>query len=57
MIKHKKVYINYFGYAEGDLILCEVCDYDYHLPFSDLIQVREAVDIHHLTPRGKGGSK
>jgi len=57
MVNHKKVYCNYFGYDVGDLIKCEICLYDLHLPFSEKTKVREAVDIHHISPRGLGGSK
>ena len=57
MIKYKKVYCTFFGYDVGDSIKCEVCVYDVHRPFSEVSVIREAVDIHHLTPRGMGGSK
>ena len=49
MINHKKIYIDYFGYAEGDKILCEVCKYDCSNPlyFEKGLPpiLREAVDI------------
>ena len=44
MKKYKKVYFNYYDYIEQDIILCEVCS-------------SVAVDIHHLTAKGMGGSK
>lgn len=44
MKNHTKVYLDYFGFTEQDWIGCEVCG-------------KWAVDIHHLEPRGMGGSK
>ena len=44
MKKYKKVYIDYFGYDETDFISCEICH-------------TTAIEIHHLTPKGMGGSK
>ena len=44
MIKYKQVYIDYFDYCVQDFIPCEVCG-------------ARSVDIHHLTPKGMGGSK
>lgn len=44
MVKHKKIYIDFFGYGEQDFIPCENCN-------------RMAVDVHHLERRGMGGSK
>ena len=44
MRKHTKVYMNYFNYVLDDFIECEVCR-------------QRAVDIHHIKPRGMGGSK
>ena len=44
MKKHTKVYIEAMGYTDTDFIFCEVCN-------------RRAVDIHHIEPRGMGGSK
>lgn len=41
MVKHVKVYMDYFGYGEQDVIPCEVCG-------------ARAVDIHHINGRGKG---
>ena len=37
---HTKVYMNFFNYAEGDTILCEMCN-------------SIAVDVHHLERRNK----
>tara|TARA_R110001592_G_scaffold190243_1_gene435907 strand:- start:377 stop:748 length:372 start_codon:yes stop_codon:yes gene_type:complete len=59
MINHKKVYIDYFNYIEGDIILCEVCKYNTSQPLAfskDTPILREAVDIHHIIPRGAGGA-
>ncbi len=44
MKKHTKIYLDHFGYGEQDFIPCEHCG-------------SQAVDVHHLTPRGMGGSK
>lgn len=44
MVKHKKIYCDFFGYDEGDYIKCELCN-------------NQAVDIHHICCRGMGGSK
>lgn len=44
MVNHKKIYITEMDYAEGENIPCEMC-------------YKIAVDIHHITPRGMGGSK
>jgi len=44
MKKYKKIYFDYFGYCKDEKILCEICG-------------REAVDIHHIQPKGIGGSK
>jgi len=41
MQKHTKIYFNYFGYGEQDFIPCEMCG-------------SRAVDIHHISGRGKG---
>lgn len=43
-MNHKKIYLDHFGYSEGDFIPCEVC-------------TAPAVDIHHIKARGMGGSK
>ena len=44
MKKHIKVYFDYYNYDESEFIPCELCE-------------AKAVDIHHLTPKGMGGSK
>ena len=44
MKKHTKVYMQYFDLGIDDFIECEVCR-------------QRAVDIHHIEPRGMGGSK
>jgi 5-methylcytosine-specific restriction endonuclease McrA len=44
MKKHTKIYMDYFSLGIDDYIPCEVCQCP-------------AVDIHHLEPRGMGGSK
>lgn len=44
MQKHTKLYLKHFGYDVTDFIPCEVCG-------------AKAVDIHHIEPRGMGGSK
>lgn len=44
MKKHVKIYLEYFNYDNGDFMPCEVCE-------------NKAVDIHHIEPRGMGGSK
>ena len=41
MTRHGRIYMDYFGYGEQDVILCEVCG-------------QRAVDIHHIDGRGKG---
>lgn len=44
--KHVRIYIDSMGYDESDWIRCEI------------IGCQEtAVDIHHIDPRGMGGSK
>jgi 5-methylcytosine-specific restriction endonuclease McrA len=55
MIKHKKIYIDYFGYETGDVIPCEVCLYDFNKNKEGV--VKDAVDIHHISARKMGGSK
>lgn len=42
MKNHTKIYVEYFGWS--DFYPCEVCG-------------AKAVDIHHIKPRGMGGSK
>tara|TARA_R100000734_G_scaffold4767_1_gene4233 strand:- start:458 stop:724 length:267 start_codon:yes stop_codon:yes gene_type:complete len=44
MINHKKVYTNFFNLDTCDHILCTSCG-------------QVAVDIHHINPRGMGGSE
>ena len=44
MINHKKVYTNFFSLDKCDHILCTSCG-------------QGAVDIHHINPRGMGGSE
>jgi len=44
MQKHVKLYMQFWGYDTSDFIPCEVC-------------AAPAVDIHHIIPRGSGGSK
>lgn len=44
MKKHVKIYLDYFGYDTSDFIPCEMCG-------------AKSVDIHHIEPRGMGGSK
>ncbi len=43
MKKHTKIYHEYFNKDPGDWIGCEICN-------------ETAVDIHHIEPRGMGGS-
>lgn len=45
MRNHTKIYFDYFRYDNSDFITCEACD------------KYRAVDIHHIEPRGMGGSK
>ncbi len=44
MQKHTKIYMDHFGYDRTDFIGCELCG-------------TKATEIHHLTPKGMGGSK
>ena len=44
MKKHVKIYFDYFDIAEQDFVSCEMCG-------------AKAVDIHHIEPKGMGGSK
>jgi hypothetical protein len=44
MKRHVKVYMEHHGYGEQDFIPCLVCQ-------------KKASDIHHLIPKGMGGSK
>lgn len=43
-MNHLKVYMDMMGYDSSDFVPCEVCG-------------KKAVDIHHIEPRGMGGSK
>lgn len=43
MKRHTKIYFQYFGYYESDVIFCEVCG-------------KVANDIHHIDARGMGGN-
>jgi len=42
MKKYIKLYLDHFGYSEGDFIPSEISG-------------RPAVDIHHILPKGRGG--
>ena len=44
MKPYTKIYLEYFDYDESDFISCEVCG-------------QKAVDIHHISAKGMGGSK
>jgi 5-methylcytosine-specific restriction endonuclease McrA len=44
MKKHVKIYLNHHGYGQQDFISCKICG-------------TRAVDIHHIEPKGMGGSK
>ncbi len=44
MVNHKKVYTTFFNLDTCDRILCTSCG-------------SVAVDIHHIAPRGMGGSE
>jgi len=44
MKRHVKIYLDHFGYGEQDFVPCEICG-------------RRATDIHHIRPKGMGGSK
>lgn len=43
MVKHKRIYLNYFGYKHGDWVPCENCS-------------STCTDIHHLQFRSLQGS-
>jgi len=43
MKAHTKIYMKHFGYGEQDVILCEACS-------------RQAVDIHHIKYKSRGGT-
>ncbi len=42
MKPYVKMYLDYHGLTEGDFIPCKVCG-------------NEAVDVHHIEPKGMGG--
>ncbi len=44
MKPHTKIYLDYFGYSGDTYVPCEICK-------------DPAVDVHHIEPRGMGGSK
>lgn len=44
MLKHKRIYFQFFGIGDQDIVLCECC-------------YQKAVDIHHIDNKGMGGSK
>ena len=44
MIKHVKIYMKHHNYTKADIILCEWCS-------------AVAVDVHHISRKGMGGSK
>lgn len=43
-MNYKQVWLKSRGLTEGDIILCEVCG-------------QSAADIHHIIPKGMGGTK
>jgi 5-methylcytosine-specific restriction endonuclease McrA len=43
MKPHTKIYLTYFGYDTTDFVPCEVCG-------------SQAIDIHHIQPRSRGGN-
>ena len=45
MKKHTRIYLDFFGYCETDVIVCEVCN------------KTVATEIHHIENRKMGGSK
>ena len=44
MQKHVKLYMKHYDYGEQDFVPCEHCG-------------SKSVDIHHIDPKGMGGSK
>jgi len=48
MTRHVRIYMDYFGYGEQDIICCEVCG---KCGRAD----RSGFDIHHIIPRSQGG--
>ena len=60
MIKYKKVYITFFDYDVSDRIMCEMCQYKVNNNIYENDRppiLSEAVDIHHIKPRGMGSTK
>lgn len=52
-VNYKKVYCLFFDYDYGfESIPCEICEDDVDTPFNNINTIREAVDIHHISPRG-----
>ena len=43
MLKHKRKYLNYFGYGEQDIVPCEICG-------------SPASDIHHIKHKSQSGN-
>jgi len=43
-MNYKQLFFKYYEYTEGDFIPCLVCG-------------KVSVDIHHIEPKGMGGSK
>ena len=54
MKKYKEIYCRFFDYTIADVIPCEVCKHDFLK--NQIGVINEAVDIHHLSPRGMGGA-
>ena len=44
MKKHVKIFLDFYGLVETDVIKCAICN-------------KEANDLHHIECRGMGGSK
>ncbi len=44
MKAHIEIYLKAFGYDISDFMPCEICS-------------QLAVNVHHISPRGRGGSK
>ena len=49
MVKHTKVYLDSLGLTDTDFVQCEVCE------FQGIM--KRSSEIHHIIPRGMGGSK
>lgn len=45
MVKHKKIFMEFFNLTPEDIVPCECC------------HKAVAVDVHHCEPKGMGGSK